>query len=112
MRVLHLPKWYPHRYDDQDGNFVARHLDAIARQPAGEAPVQAAVVFATVARGPLARLIELEEDLTGPFPVWRYYYRARLTGWPVLDKPLKLLLWLECQRRGLRALRRDRKSVV
>ncbi|MEJ7659523.1 MAG: hypothetical protein WKG07_07825 [Hymenobacter sp.] len=30
MRILHLPKWYPHRYDDQDGDFVARHVAAIA----------------------------------------------------------------------------------
>ncbi|WP_258048930.1 hypothetical protein [Hymenobacter sp. NBH84] len=30
LRVLMLPKWYPHRYDDQDGDFVARHVAAIA----------------------------------------------------------------------------------
>ncbi|RZK46754.1 MAG: glycosyltransferase family 4 protein, partial [Hymenobacter sp.] len=45
-------------------------------------------------------------DLGGPVPTWRYYYRARPTGLPPLDKLLKLLLWLLCQRRGLRAVRR------
>ncbi|WP_233636134.1 glycosyltransferase [Hymenobacter setariae] len=103
MRVLHLPKWYPHRYDDQDGDFVARHVAAIA---AHGGPVQAAVVFATVARGPLPALLVEEADLGGPVPTWRYYYRARPTGLASLDKLLKLGLWLLAQQRGLRAVRR------
>ncbi len=104
FRILHLPKWYPHRYDGQDGDFVARHVAAIAAgAPAG---LQSAVVFAAVARGPLPRLIDEEIDTAGPVPTWRYYYRARPTGWGPLDKLLKLGLWLECQRRGRRAVRR------
>ncbi|MBJ6143724.1 glycosyltransferase [Hymenobacter sp. BT559] len=102
-RILHLPKWYPHRYDNQDGDFVARHVAAIA---ANGGPVQAAVVFATVARGPLPTLLVEEADLGGPVPTWRYYYRARPTGLPPLDRLLKLGLWLLAQQRGLRAVRR------
>jgi glycosyltransferase involved in cell wall biosynthesis len=106
-KVLHLPKWYPHRYDDQDGDFVARHVAAIAAHggPGGE-PVQSAVLFATVARGPLPGVLVEEVDLGGLVPTWRYYYRARLTGLAPLDKLLKLGLWLLAQRRGLRAVRR------
>ncbi|WP_460583834.1 glycosyltransferase [Hymenobacter arcticus] len=102
LRILHLPKWYPHRYDDQDGDFVARHIAAIAKQPG----ITSAVVFAAVARGPLPTLIAEDHNLRGPMPTWRYYYRARPTGLAPLDKVLKLLLWLWCQRRGLRAVRR------
>ncbi|WP_375416929.1 glycosyltransferase [uncultured Hymenobacter sp.] len=107
MRILHLPKWYPHRYDDQDGDFVARHVAAIAAGggPAGE-PLRMAVVFAAVARGPLPQLIDEEIDLNGPVPTWRYYYRAHLTGLGPLDRLLKLFLWLRCMGRGLRAVRR------
>jgi glycosyltransferase involved in cell wall biosynthesis len=117
LRLLHLPKWYPHRYDDQDGDFVARHVAAIAAHggPGGE-PAEAAVVFATVARGPLPALLVEEADLGGPVPTWRYYYRARPTGLPPLDKLLKLGLWLLAQQRGLRAVRQHwggaRPSVV
>lgn len=100
--VLHLPKWYPHRYETQDGDFVARHVEAIA---AADAALRTAVVFAAVARQPLPKLIDREVDLTGPVPTWRYYYRNRLTGWGALDKLLKLLLWLECMRRGIGAVR-------
>ena len=107
FRVLHLPKWYPHRYDDQDGDFVARHVAAIAAHGgAGGGPVQSAVVFAAVARGPLPRLVDYEADLRGPVPTWRYYYRARPTGLAPLDKLLKLGLWLGCALHGLRAARR------
>jgi glycosyltransferase involved in cell wall biosynthesis len=102
LRILHLPKWYPHRYDDQDGDFVARHVAAIAAQPG----LTSAVVFATVASGPLRRVVEQEIDLRGPVPTWRYYYRARLTGLGPLDRLLKLLLWLGCALHGLRAVRR------
>ncbi|WP_310393912.1 glycosyltransferase [Hymenobacter sp.] len=102
MRTLHLPKWYPHRYDDQDGDFVARHVAAIAAH--GDAA--GAVLFAAVARGPLVALIEAEEDFSGPWPVLRYYYRAAPTGLVLLDKPLKLLLYFWCLGRGYRRLRR------
>ncbi|AMR28840.1 hypothetical protein A0257_18220 [Hymenobacter psoromatis] len=117
MRILHLPKWYPHRYDDQDGDFVARHVAAIAAHGGpGGGPAASAVVFAAVARGPLPTLIAEDHDLCGPVPTWRYYYRARPTSLPPLDRLLKLGLWLECQRRGLRAVRRHwagaRPSVV
>jgi glycosyltransferase involved in cell wall biosynthesis len=98
MRVLHLPKWYPNRYDDQDGDFVARHVAAIAPH------TETAVLFAAVARGPLPRLIECETDLTAPVPTLRYYYRAQPTGVAPLDKLLKLGLYFWCLLRGYRQL--------
>ena len=101
-RVLHLPKWYPNRYDDQDGDFVARHVAAIAAHGGAEV----AVLFAAVARGPLAGLIEADEDFSGPWPALRYYYRAAPTGFSLIDKPLKLLLYFWCLGRGYRRLRR------
>ena len=106
LKVLHLPKWYPHRYDDQDGDFIARHVATIATGggPGGQ-PVQSAVVFAVVAKGPLPKLVEEDVDLSGPVPTWRYYYRARITGLGPLDKLLKLLLWFYCAGRGVRAVR-------
>ena len=101
-RVLHLPKWYPHRYDGQDGDFVERHVAAIA---AAGAAASAAVVFAAVARGPLPRLVEEAVDLDGPVPVWRYYYRAAPTGWSGLDKVLKTGLYFYCLGCGYRRVR-------
>ncbi|MGY3088315.1 glycosyltransferase involved in cell wall biosynthesis [Hymenobacter sp. UYAg731] len=101
-RVLHLPKWYPNRYDDQDGDFVARHVAAIAAHGGAEV----AVLFAAVARGPLPGLIEADEDFSGAWPTLRYYYRAAPTGLALVDKPLKLLLYFWCLRRGYRRLRR------
>ncbi|WP_375433825.1 glycosyltransferase [uncultured Hymenobacter sp.] len=107
LRVLHLPKWYPNRYDDQDGDFVARHIAAIAQASPDEEPLQTqnAVVVAVVARGPLPSLIDADVSLSGAVPTWRYYYRARLTGWAWLDRVLKLLLWLVCITRGMWAVR-------
>jgi glycosyltransferase involved in cell wall biosynthesis len=102
-RVLMLPKWYPNRYDDQDGDFVARHVAAIA----AHGGVEVAVLFAAVARGPLAQLIETDEDFEGPWPTLRYYYRAAPTGLALLDKPLKLLLYFWCLARGYRRLRQQ-----
>ena len=103
-RILHLPKWYPNRYDDQDGDFVARHIEAIARVAATDEPPQMAMVFAAVARGPLRSLIECDADLTGPVPTLRYYYRAHPTGLAPLDKVLKLGLYFWCLLRGYRQL--------
>ncbi|MBO0356944.1 glycosyltransferase [Hymenobacter sp. BT186] len=100
-RVLHLPKWYPNRYDDQDGDFIARHVAAIAPH------AETAVLFAAVARGPLPRLIDCEADLHASVPTLRYYYRARPTGFGLLDKPLKLVLYFWCLGLGYRRLRRQ-----
>ena len=97
-----LPKWYPNRYDDQDGDFVARHVAAIA----AHGGVEVAVLFAAVARGPLPGWVDCEEDLVGPVPTLRYYYRAAPTGLPLLDRSLKLLLYFGCLWRGYRRLRR------
>ena len=97
---MHLPKWYPNRYDDQDGDFVGRHVAAIAAFGGAEA----AVLFAAVARGPLPGLTAAEEDFSGPWPVLRYYYRDAPTGLALLDKPLKLLLYFGCLLRGYRRL--------
>ncbi|GAA4350563.1 glycosyltransferase family 4 protein [Hymenobacter saemangeumensis] len=97
-----LPKWYPQRYDDQDGDFVGRHVAAIEQFGGAEV----AVLFAAVARGPLPGLTDAEEDLRGPVPTLRYYYRAAPTGMSLLDKPLKLLLYFWCLLRGYRRLRR------
>ncbi|MCB2406888.1 glycosyltransferase [Hymenobacter lucidus] len=99
-RVLMLPKWYPHRYDDQDGDFVARHVAAIAPH------AQVAVLFAAVARGPLPSLTVCEADLAAPVPTLRYYYRARPTGLGPLDKLLKLLLYFWCLGCGYRRVAR------
>lgn len=97
-RVLMLPKWYPHRYDDQDGDFVARHVAAIAPH------ASVAVLFAAVARGSLPRWTECEADLGGEVPTLRYYYRARFTGLAPVDKALKLLLYFWCLTQGYRQL--------
>lgn len=93
-RVLMLPKWYPNRYDDQDGDFVARHVAAIVPY------AHVAVVFATVAGGPLTAWTECEESGDGAVPVLRYYYRARPSGLPILDPLLKLLLYYWCVGQG------------
>ena len=113
--VLHLPKWYPNRYDVQDGDFVERHVAAVVAQG-----VAGAALYATVARAPLARLVELDADLTGPVPTWRYYYRAAPTGLAWLDKPLKMGLYYYCLLQGYGRVRAhfggtapaDRTSVV
>lgn len=98
MRVLMLPKWYPNRFDDQDGDFVARHVAAIAPH------AEVAVLFAAVARGPLPSLTVCEAELTGPVPTLRYYYRAQPTGLGFLDKVLKLGLYFWCMAQGYRRL--------
>ncbi|MBH8558694.1 glycosyltransferase [Hymenobacter negativus] len=106
-RIIHLPKWYPNRYDDQDGDFVARHVAAIAAHGGGvPGGAEVAVLFAAVARGPLPGLIEADEDFSGAWPTLRYYYRAAPTGLGLVDKPLKLLLYFWCLLRGYRRLRR------
>ncbi|MBC6991008.1 glycosyltransferase [Hymenobacter sp. BT491] len=99
-RVLMLPKWYPNRYDDQAGDFVARHVATIAPH------ADIAILFATVARKPLPQLIDYKIDTELSFPIYRYYYQDRITGFGPLDKLLKLILYFGCLGHGYWHLRR------
>jgi glycosyltransferase involved in cell wall biosynthesis len=103
--TLWVPKWYPNPNDDQDGNFVEEHARAL--HAVGGA---LAVVFGTYDPAPTAPLLRLEATEEHGFPVVRAFYRQRLTGWALLDRGLKLVLYFWGLTRAYHCVRRQMEA--
>src|SRR5688572_24192742 len=100
-KILFIPKWYPDRKQDQNGNFVQQHAYATAQF------ADVIVLFANYDNfsGPNFIAFDFEDDRG--IPTYRFYYKQNITGFSFIDKPLKLLLYFVCLMRGYRMIERQ-----
>src|SRR5688572_27217093 len=98
--ILFLPKWYPDRKQDQNGNFIQQHAQATAQF------ANVIVLYANVSDFSGSRLIQFEFKKDGGIPTFYFYYKQRITGIPFIDKLLKLILYFSCLSRGFRFVNR------
>ena len=99
-KILFLPKWYPDRKEDQNGNFIEQHARAVS----GYADV--IVLFANYDDFSGPNLIQFDFKKDNGIPTLYFYYKQRITGLNFIDKPLKLLLYFSCLMRGYRMVLR------
>ncbi|MFC5270519.1 glycosyltransferase [Adhaeribacter terreus] len=99
-KILFLPKWYPDRKADQNGNFIQQHARAVS----GFAEVIVLYANADDFSGP--NLTEFDYKKDDGIPTLYFYYKKRITGLNFIDKPLKLLLYFACLFRGYRIVER------
>lgn len=99
-KVLFLPKWYPDRKEDQNGNFVQQHAYAVSEF------TDVIVLFANHHNFSGPNFIELDFENDRGIPTYRFYYKQKITGLSFIDKPLKLLLYFVCLMRGYRMIER------
>lgn len=97
-KVLHIPKWYPHRGESLHGVFVQRHVEAVQQF------CDCAVIYAQVDAEVEGTKIEFEESVENDVFVVRCYYAKRVTGINFIDKLIKTQLYF-------RALRQAYKRV-
>ena len=99
-KVLFLPKWYPDRKQDQNGNFIQQHAYAVSEF------ADVVVLFANHDdfSGPGLTQFEFRKD--DSVPTFYFYYRQRITGLNFIDKPFKLILYFSCLFRGYRIIER------
>lgn len=98
--ILFLPKWYPDRKQDQNGNFIQQHAQAAAQF------ANIIVLYANVSDFSGPRLIQFEFKKDGGIPTFYFYYKQRITGIPAIDKLLKLILYFSSLSRGYRMVNR------
>ncbi|KAA9331240.1 glycosyltransferase [Adhaeribacter soli] len=99
-KVLFLPKWYPDRKQDQNGNFIQQHAQAVAQY------ADVVVLFANYDDFSGPNLIQFDFKKDNGIPTLYFYYKQRITGISFIDKPLKLLLYFACMMRGYRLVLR------
>lgn len=99
-KILFLPKWYPDRKQDQNGNFIQQHAQAVALY------ADVVVLFANYDDFSGPNLIQFDFKKDNGIPTLYFYYKQRITGLSFIDKPLKLLLYFACLMRGYRLVLR------
>lgn len=99
-KVLFIPKWYPDRKQDQNGNFVQQHAYAVSEFS------DVIVLFANYDSFSGPGLINFDFEDDRGIPTYRFYYKQKITGLSIIDKPLKLLLYFVCLMRGYRMIER------
>ena len=98
MRILFLPKWYPHRYDPMPGLFVQKQAEALSRY------CDISVLYVhedTECTGNL----EIVDSTENRVRVIRIYYRAVKSGPGIITAVIRLFRYLNAYRHGLRIFR-------
>lgn len=95
--VLFLPKWYPHRFDAFDGNFVENHAIAISK-------FCSPIILFVHSDPHLQQKFEIEEKIEHSFPVIRIYFRKAQSSLPLLALLINSLRYLSAQFKAYRHL--------
>ncbi|HSI90248.1 MAG TPA: hypothetical protein VK927_03985, partial [Adhaeribacter sp.] len=78
-KILFLPKWYPDRKRDQNGNFIQQHALAVS------AFADVVVLYANADNFSGPELIQFEFRKADGIPTLFFYYKKRITGISALD---------------------------
>jgi glycosyltransferase involved in cell wall biosynthesis len=105
MRVLFLPRWYPHRYDPMPGLFVQRQAEAVS--------VHCDVSVLYVHEDPLsANKYEIKINDENGIHVVRVYYKIPMGGLSFFGKLVRLFRFLRANWLGFRALRNFNPDLI
>lgn len=99
-KILFIPKWYPDRKQDQNGNFIQQHAYAASKYS------DIIVLFANYDDFSGPNLIQFDFKKDSGIPTFYLYYKKHITGIAFIDKPLKLILYFACLMRGYRIAER------
>jgi len=101
LKVLYLPRWYPHRYDPMPGLFIERH----ARSVSGYADV--AVLYVHQDDRIQGKGMEVERYQDDELLQLKIYYKPFRYSVPVLKPLLNFCLYLLYHYRGLKMIKKE-----
>jgi len=97
LKILFLPRWYPHRYDPMPGLFVQRQAEAVS--------VHCDVSVLYVHEDPLCtNKYEIEINDENGIHVVRVYYKIPLDGFACFGKMVRLFRFFRANWLGFRLL--------
>src|SRR5687768_16406762 len=99
MKVLHLASWYPNKTGEQEGDFIQRHLQAIAKL----IPVH---VFYLVKDEHLDKALSRSVTQYGNLTETIIYYKPVKTGLGPIDKLISLRTYLHVFKQEIKAYMR------
>jgi glycosyltransferase involved in cell wall biosynthesis len=105
LKILFLPRWYPHRYDPMPGLFVQRQAEAVS--------VHCDVSVLYVHEDPLsANKYEIEINDENGIHVVRVYYKIPMGGLAFFGKLVRLFRFFRANWLGFRALRNFNPDLI
>lgn len=101
LKVLYLPRWYPHRYDPMPGLFIERH----ARSVSGHTDI--AVLYVHQDDKMHGRKMEIERFQDEELMQIKIYYKPFRPSIPLVKPLVNIFNYLRCHYRGIKMIKRE-----
>ncbi len=98
LKILFIPKWYPSRVHEHNGNFIHRHALAVSMKH----PV--AVLFVSADPAMKDKMYETEYELENEISTVRVYYNNSLKNIPVVSSLIKFYRYLNACKIGIKVV--------
>lgn len=106
IKVLHLPRWYPNRYDPMPGLFIQRHAEAVAKH----CDVGVVYVHAVENAGQTQRF-ELQMEQINEVLTAKVYYKNPCKNFFLVGKLIKLYRFYKANKIGIKAITTELERV-
>jgi glycosyltransferase involved in cell wall biosynthesis len=106
IKVLHLSRWYPNRYDPMPGLFIQRHAEAVSKY----CDVGVVYVHAVECAEQTQRFELQLEELNG-VPTARVYYKNPCKNFFLIGKFIKVYRFYKANKIGIRAIKAELEGI-
>ena len=100
LKVLYLPRWYPHRYDPMPGLFIERHARSVAHL------ADVAVLYVHQDEK-LQKSFEIDISRDSELLQVKIYYKSCQNSFPGLSQITNLCRYFKYHRKGLAKIRKE-----
>jgi glycosyltransferase involved in cell wall biosynthesis len=101
IKVLYLPRWYPHRYDPMHGLFIERHARSVA------AHVKVAVLYVHQDDNLSGKRYETDYSIDDELIQLRIYFKPAFRSIPVFSSLVNFCRLIKYHKIGLKLLQDD-----
>jgi glycosyltransferase involved in cell wall biosynthesis len=106
IKVLHLSRWYPNRYDPMPGLFIQRHTEAVSRY------CDVGVVYVhAVDYEEQTQRFEIEIEQINDIPTAKVYYKNPCKNLVLIGKFIKVYRFYKANKIGIRAIRTELEQI-
>ncbi|MDA9312525.1 glycosyltransferase family 4 protein [Vicingaceae bacterium] len=100
LNVLFLPKWYPSKFEEFDGNFIENHAIALSKK------CHLGVIFVH-SDDSVSQFFTVDKSQLNGFPEYRVYYKRPQFGFSLLNQVVSFFRYRRSQKIGYRAYLND-----
>lgn len=101
IKVLHLARWYPNRFDPMPGLFIQRHVEAAAKY------CQVGVVYTHDKNDKPGKLFDIEYSVINGVPTAKVYYNNPQFNVPVISNLIKAYRFLKANTLGIKKIKKE-----